>query len=148
MKCMKREAWRSYASHEWLNEFIKRLDMFYKQSLVCERKLKELEIAAEEIFVNVVQYAYPDQLYCDNDKIIYISMKWEEDERIAQVCLSDRGIPYNPLSKRKPELSPDIRMRPIGGLGIYLARKLTDDIQYFRKNNENNLILTKKLDKE
>lgn len=82
-----------------------------------------LSIALEEAFVNVCNYAYPDdpgevELSCTaagNDFVIEIS---------------DQGVPFDLLSLAEPDTTVSIEDREVGGLGIFLLRKFTDEVSY------------------
>ncbi len=97
----------------------------------------EIELACDEILTNIMNYAYPESRG-------EISVRCGGDRRVFRVRISDSGIPFNPLKTRKPHLAGSIEERQIGGLGIFLARHLVDDIQYQRKKNRNVLTLYKK----
>ena len=79
---------------------------------------------AEEVLVNVINYAYPQkegdvEVYCHPD---------EGNRLVIQV--SDRGVPFDPLSVPPPDLSQDINSRQAGGLGIFIVRQLADELKY------------------
>ncbi len=57
------------------------------------------------------------------------------------VTISDDGVPFNPLLKAPPEISLAAKDRTIGGLGILLVRKMSDDILYQRHIDKNVLTL-------
>ena len=44
----------------------------------------------------------------------------------------DEGAPFDPMSVPAPDLDADILDRPIGGLGLYLIRKIAEDTRYQR----------------
>ena len=99
-------------------------------------KLFGIELAVEEIVVNVFSYAYPKGregnvqigcLFCDN---------------VFRVQVTDDGFPFNPLLRAAPNIDKDISERTIGGLGIFLAREVADDISYERVNDQNVLVLS------
>lgn len=93
-----------------------------------------LSVALEEAFVNVCNYAYPDapgdiELLCSfvgNDFVLEIS---------------DQGVPFDLLSLAEPDTTAAIEDREIGGLGIFLLRKFTDEVSYRRENGCNKLTL-------
>ena len=59
--------------------------------------------------------------------------------------MEDDGIPFNPLSIKKPDISCPIENREPGGLGFYLVRQYMDDIAYFRSPNKNHLVMKKRI---
>ena len=110
-------------------------------SMRCPMKiLMQIDVAVEEIFVNVASYAYPG-----TTGEIHIEMVLDKDPDAVRITLRDKGIPYNPLENREPDLSLNANERSVGGLGIYLSRKFADSITYKRENDENSLTFTKNL---
>lgn len=61
------------------------------------------------------------------------------------VTLIDKGIPYNPLSKKDPDMTLAVKERPIGGLGIYMAKNIMDRLSYEYKDGQNILRISKKV---
>ena len=62
-----------------------------------------------------------------------------------RIEIRDDGIPFDPLAHPEPDTSIPLEEKPIGGLGILMARKSMDDISYERRDSENILTLTKRL---
>jgi len=97
----------------------------------------EIGIAVEEIFVNIANYAYSG----DGGKVdVSVSIK---DKTIIK--FEDSGLPYNPLEQPDPVLDKPIADREIGGLGIYMVKKLMDSVEYSREDGKNILIMSKSL---
>ncbi len=99
------------------------------------KKISEVEIAAEEALVNVVNYAYQGE--AGN---VRVGCSLEEGDRFV-IEIKDSGIPFDPLSQADPDISSDVLHRKIGGLGIFLIRKLMDDVSYRYDKGENVLTL-------
>jgi len=113
------------------------LSFIKEQAQKCglsDEKINKLELASEEALVNIIKHAYP---FKDG----YIKVNCIEDNDSFIVEITDKGIPFNPLSAKEPILDTDIDYRPIGGVGILLMKKLTDFIEYKRNNNSNLLRL-------
>jgi anti-sigma regulatory factor (Ser/Thr protein kinase) len=98
----------------------------------------QLAIAVEEIFVNIANYAYPGGI---GDCII--TALTGEDE--AVLTFEDKGIPYNPLDNKDPDTTLSAEERQIGGLGILMAKKLTDGITYSHSEGKNILTIKKRI---
>ena len=104
----------------------------------CSAKLRAMiNIAVEEIFVNIAHYAYENE----GDATIDCEIAGHK----LSVTFTDSGFPYNPLEKEDPDTSIDVSERHIGGLGIYIAKKSMDNIKYRHKNGKNILTIEKKL---
>ena len=54
---------------------------------------------------------------------------------------SDGGKKYNPLENKDPDITADLKDRKIGGLGVFLAKKLSDKISYTYENGQNILTI-------
>ncbi|MCL2805609.1 MAG: SpoIIE family protein phosphatase [Treponema sp.] len=98
--------------------------------------MSEICIAAEEIFMNIVNHAYENSAG-------EVSIKISTDEKTV-IRFEDNGKPYNPLEYPQPDLDKSIKDRPVGGLGIFLFRKLMDSAEYSRVNDCNVLVIAKK----
>ena len=94
----------------------------------------QIDIAVEEIFVNIARYAYEPQ--CGN-VAIYIFV----GEEIV-IRFEDSGKPYNPLEQADPDLDKPLNKRKIGGLGIFLVKQLMEKVVYTRVDNKNVLTIT------
>ena len=107
-----------------------------KGSGCTEKFVRQVELYVEEIFVNIAHYAYaPDT----GD--VEISAEVLNDK--IRVVFTDEGKRYNPLEKSDPDISLSADEREIGGLGIFMTKKLTDKIEYEYKDGKNILITEK-----
>ena len=97
----------------------------------------QIEVALEELFVNIAHYAYPDGA---GDAEISVNITPD----YAEITLSDSGIPYDPLAKPDPDVTLSAEERTIGGLGIFMSKKLMDDISYEYKDGKNTLTIKKR----
>ena len=107
----------------------------------CPEKTRiQVDIAVEEIFVNIAHYAY-------NPEVGKATIRVEISEKPLTISLTfmDSGKPYDPLSRKDPDVSLSSEQRQIGGLGIYMVKKSMDEIQYSYRNGTNMLTLKKKL---
>lgn len=109
------------------------------ENIGFDKKLvKKIRLACEEIIINVINYAYPDK---EGD--IEIKCDSEKDGKGFLIKIIDWGTPFNPLSKPEPDINAPANEREIGGLGIFLARKVLDKFDYIREGNSNVLTLFK-----
>ena len=99
--------------------------------------------AAEEIFVNVAHYAYPG-----NEGSVRLQLNILEDPKRVELLFIDSGIAYNPLKKSDPDTSLNAEDRPIGGLGIFMVKKMMDDVRYEYKDGQNRLTIVKRFQHE
>jgi len=95
-----------------------------------------LEMALEELLVNVVNYAYPDG---PGD----INVETGAGDGALTIAITDSGVPYDPTTETAaPDLEADIEDRAIGGLGVFLAQQIFASMNYRRAGNTNVLELT------
>ncbi|MCR4901515.1 MAG: ATP-binding protein [Butyrivibrio sp.] len=111
------------------------------ENLDCPVKIQmQIDIAVEEMFVNISRYAY-----APNEGEATIRFETQDDGTVARITLIDSGIPYDPLAKEDPDITLPAEERQIGGLGIYMVKKSMDDMVYEYRNNQNVLTLFKKI---
>ena len=84
--------------------------------------------------------------YGESTGTVSIDLALNEARDLLAITFRDSGIPYDPLKKAAPDLSSSAKERAIGGLGIFLIKKLSDDISYQYEDSENRLTILKKLD--
>lgn len=112
----------------------------------CEHLLQEADVPAalrgdmrlvlEELMVNTVEYGYPD------GRPGQIRVLLQPRPGAATIELIDDGIAFDPLQSAAPALTGDLADREeIGGLGIHLARTMTDEMRYTRDAHGNHLLL-------
>ena len=104
--------------------------------------LNPLCIAAEELFVNVCRYAYPDATPDDPGEV-RIEFEYEPNPPALTVRMIDDGIPYDPLAKPDEETPDDIEAVTGSGLGILMAKRSVDDMHYERVGESNVLTFSK-----
>lgn len=98
--------------------------------------LSKLELACEELLVNIISYAYPSQ-----SGEVRISCQASPDKLC--VTITDHGIPFNPLiaaTDLQHEVPPS--ERKLGGLGIFLAKNSVDTFTYQHNGGCNVVTLT------
>ena len=99
----------------------------------------QIALAAEEIFINIANYAYAPETGTAT-----VRVRLETDPAAAVIVFLDRGTPYNPLKKSDPDVTLPAEARSIGGLGIFLTKKLADDLRYEYRDGQNVLTFTKR----
>ena len=100
----------------------------------------EICVAVEEIFINIASYAYaPEQ------GTATVRVEVSEDPVAVTITFLDNGVPYDPLKREAPDVSLPASEREIGGLGIFMTRKLMDGVEYEYKDGQNILRLKKYL---
>ena len=111
------------------------------EAVDCPPKAQmQMELAVEEIFVNIAHYAY-----APSKGNATVRVEISEQPLIVTITFIDQGIPYDPLKKDDPDVTLSSEERAIGGLGIFMTKKVMDDVSYEYKNGQNILTLKKAL---
>ncbi|MCF6240552.1 MAG: ATP-binding protein [Bacteroidales bacterium] len=99
-----------------------------------------MNLALEEIVTNIIDYGYKGVE--DYDIIIRFTL---EKHRL-RIQIKDNAPEFNPLDVKDPDdLDKPLEERNVGGLGIHLVKKFTDNFSYRRSNGKNIVTLTKNL---
>ncbi len=105
----------------------------------CSMKVQmQIDIAVEEIFVNIAHYAYTPEV---GNAVIAMAIT----DGSAVIVFKDRGIHYDPLAKADPDISLSAEERQIGGLGIFMVKKTMDDVKYEYTDGQNIFTIVKSL---
>jgi serine/threonine-protein kinase RsbW len=98
---------------------------------LSRKTINAVNLAVEELFTNIISYGYPD----DKEHVVTVSVRYEDGALLVRV--EDDGMAFNPKRASDPDLKCPLEQSKIGGLGIYLARKLMDEFEYERKGGKN-----------
>ena len=102
-----------------------------------------LQLAVDEACTNVIDYAYQK---CAGQPMV---IECREEHGKCIVVIQDHGQPFDPGCVPSPSVSGPISRRKTGGLGIFLMRKLMDDVRFrFDGPNGNELTLVKAIKPE
>jgi len=95
-------------------------------------------VAADECITNVVLYAYSEETG-------NIRVSLGKNAGAIWATITDWGIPFDPTLHPPPDTTAPLEEREIGGLGIFLARKMTDQVSYSRVGDANELTIAVRL---
>ncbi len=111
----------------------------------CPLKIMmKIAVAFEEIYVNIVNYAYGDTVgECTIEAFVVEPEETCQYSKKVIIKIKDNGVEFNPLSMEDPDISLSAEDREIGGLGIYMTKKTMDRVDYLRNNDENVLVMEK-----
>ncbi len=105
----------------------------------CPMKVQmQIDIAVEEIFVNIANYAYAPEVGT-------AEICMDVADNTAVITFKDSGTPYDPLAKADPDVTLSAEERQIGGLGIFMVKKTMDGMEYNYIDGHNILTLKKGL---
>jgi len=105
-----------------------------------EGSIGKIILAVDEACTNIIKHAYKYSI----DGHINISVSILDDK--FSVSIVDNGAHFNPAEVPEPDLKKYHQMRKSGGLGIFLMKKLMDEVKYINLNdNSNQVVLVKYL---
>ncbi len=119
---------------DWMDEALEKVGC-------APRPLMQLHVVLDEVFSNIARYAYKHR---EGRGSVTVRFEYEPETKTAAITFTDHGRPYNPLEKEDPDVTLSAEERNIGGLGIFLTKKLMDDISYQHENGANILCIRKK----
>lgn len=119
-----------------LAEFIEELGA--ELSLSMETTM-HINLALEEAVSNIIMYAYPQE---EAHEII---LKTSATENQLIFLLTDNGLSFDPTGAPEVNLDIPAEERQIGGLGIFLIRRIMNEVTYQRLDGENHLTMKKNL---
>ena len=123
-----------------LNDVLQFLEAQLEENNCSPKAQVQLDVAVEEIFVNIAHYAYSNK----EDGRAIIDIEFPKDDYVS-ITFYDKGIPYDPLAKEDPDITLSADDRPIGGLGIYMVKKNMDEVAYRHENGQNIFTIGKKI---
>jgi len=98
-----------------------------------------IQIAVDEACSNIIDHAY------GKEDLGYIELQVEEIENGLRITIRDDGDPFDPEEIPDPVLDSPLEERRERGLGLFIMRKLMDEVTYdFSSPNQNKLIMVKR----
>ena len=108
----------------------------------CPKKTQtQIMIAVEEVFVNISNYAYYPDI---GNATVRVAVNSDD---VITIEFEDSGKAFNPLENTDPDISSKPEEREIGGLGIFMVKKIMDSVEYEYRDKKNILKLLKQLSK-
>jgi serine/threonine-protein kinase RsbW len=124
------------AKFEYLDEIRDFVGIIARGGGFSNKDVYNIQLATDEAASNIIEHAYEGV----SDGILELSCGMLGDT--IKIVLIDHGEPYDPDSIPMPDLKADLSERKIGGLGIFLMRKLMDEVHYESHPEKNSNTLT------
>ncbi len=116
---------------------------FWTEHHLPEDQEFPVALSLEEVLSNVIRHgSAPGE---DAQIKIRFSFRAEHPGGI-EIEVSDQAQPFDPLSLPEPDITAPLEERPIGGLGVFLVRKMMDDVSYHHADGRNHLVFRKSWD--
>ncbi len=91
----------------------------------------KINIVFDEVYANIVNYS----------ESTLATVNYVIEGGKLRLSFTDNGIPYNPLEAKTPDVTLSAEEREIGGLGIFMVRKMTESMEYEYADGKNKLTL-------
>ena len=125
---------RFAAKFEFLDEIREFVGGMARQGGFSDKDVYNIQLATDEAASNMIEHSYENI----QDGVIDLSCGMESDQ--IRIVLIDYGEPFDPSAIPLPDLKADLSDRKIGGLGIFLMRKLMDEVHYEPRPDKSNVL--------
>jgi serine/threonine-protein kinase RsbW len=125
---------RFAAKFEFLDEIREFVGGVARQGGFSDKDVYNIQLATDEAASNMIEHSYENI----QDGVIDLSCGMESDQ--IRIVLIDYGEPFDPSAIPLPDLKADLSDRKIGGLGIFLMRKLMDEVHYEPRPDKSNVL--------
>jgi serine/threonine-protein kinase RsbW len=116
------------------------LQQFWSSASLPPGNCLAFELALEEVFMNVVMHGSAE----DDLRQVHVSLALTPEG--LTMTVEDDGPGFDPLSLPPPDVTASLAERSVGGLGVFLVRKIMDTVSYARIAGRNQLRMSKRLD--
>jgi len=117
-------------NHDTYQDVMKHIRQELTSQSCPENVIRDIEVCSSEILSNIDMYAYQNK---GGELGIAIAVK----DRKAKVMFRDKGPAYDPLLKDNPDIEKRIKDHKVGGFGLFIVRKMMDEVTYERKEEYN-----------
>ena len=105
---------------------------------IPEKEIRQILVIIEELFSNIVRYAFEDSLKH------HVDIRIQKTRDHLEIEMIDDGIEFNPLEYQKAPSSDPVRFSA-GGMGLTLIKAFASSISYRRIAGKNHIFITKKV---
>ena len=122
------------AKFEYLDEIREFVGGIARKGGFSDKDVYNIQLATDEAASNIIEHAYENV----RNGVLELSCGVKGD--LITIVLIDHGESFDPSEIPLPDLKADLSDRKIGGLGIFLMRKLMDDVSYEVKAGQGNIL--------
>lgn len=104
------------------------LDSWCKKNLIPRKISAKVLVCSDEIASNIVFYSGAS----------FFEIECSKNDEQVFLAFTDDGIPFNPLiDSKEPDVTFSPEDRKIGGLGIFMVKKMACSTEYHRVDEKN-----------
>ena len=118
------------ATLESVSELLDALEAYAEVAGIPPSISARLALVAEEVTANVAMHA---------KGATYFELRVTPGPQAMNLMIEDDGPEYDPLARPAPDIEAALDERDVGGLGVHLVKKLTQDARYQREDGLNRL---------
>ena len=122
------------AKFEFLDEIREFVGEIARKGGFSDKDVYNIQLATDEAASNIIEHAYENR----SDGVLDLSCGVKGN--VITIVLIDYGESFDPSDVPLPDLKADLSDRKIGGLGIFLMRKLMDEVHYEPRPNKSNVL--------
>jgi serine/threonine-protein kinase RsbW len=116
------------------------LQEFWSTASLPPAQAMNFELALEEVFMNVVLHG------SSPGTVPRVELSLALADGGVTMSIEDDGAAFDPLTLPEPDIQAKIDDRRVGGLGVFLVRKLMDTVSYQRNGSRNQLRMIKHIE--
>ena len=126
------------AKFESLNDMREQVGRLAREGGFSEKDIYSIQLATDEGASNIIEHA------CEGMPGAVLELSCELQGNSIVIILRDQGHSFDPSSVKQPDITSGLAERQIGGLGIFLMKKLMDDVRYQSTSTGNVLTMKKR----
>ena len=105
---------------------------------VPEKFARRITLAVDEAVSNIIRHAYEE--FAMGTRTIDIKLNTYAEKKRVEVILYDSGKEFDPEKVKAPDINEQVRLRKKYGLGIFLIRRVMDEVNYMFRTGEENIL--------
>lgn len=114
------------------------VEQFLDEQGISIKIQMQMNIVIDEILSNIVQYSFREAV-----GEATITYEYNSETKLLVLAFVDDGVEYNPLGAQDPDITLSAEERDIGGLGVFMVKKIMDEVEYKYEDGCNHFILRK-----
>ena len=103
--------------------------------------LNLIVLAIDEVCANLIIHSNG----CNENKHLRLTCDYTPESYDLLITIKDQGNLFDYQKYNEPELNNIIKEKQKGGIGLILVRKIMDNIEYTKHDNQNVTTLSKKI---